>query len=185
MQEVSEEMSGNFSGIGVQFSIQSDTIMVIDVISGGPSQKLGIRAGDRIVKVNDTIIAGVKVTNEKVLKKLRGVKDTHVKVSIARKGFPELIAFDIKRGEIPLNSVDVNYMINANTGYIKVGRFAEKTYEEFMNGIDKLDKAGADQLIIDLRGNPGGYLQAVIKMVNEFLDDGDLVVYTEGRTQPK
>jgi len=185
MQEVSEEMSGNFSGIGVQFSIQNDTIMVIDVISGGPSQKLGIRAGDRIVKVNDTIIAGVKVTNEKVLKKLRGVKDTHVKVSIARKGFPELIAFDITRGEIPLNSVEVNYMINANTGYIKVGRFAEKTYEEFMSGIDKLDKAGADQLIIDLRGNPGGYLQAVIKMVNEFLNDGELVVYTEGRTQPK
>jgi carboxyl-terminal processing protease len=185
MQEVSEEMSGNFSGIGVQFSIQNDTIMVIDVISGGPSQKLGIRAGDRIVKVNDSIMAGVKVTNEKVLKKLRGKKGTHVKVSIARKGFSELIAFDITRGEIPLNSVDVTYMINNKTGYIKVGRFAEKTYDEFMNGLDKLDKAGADQLIIDLRGNPGGYLTAVIKMVNEFLNNGELVVYTEGRTQPK
>lgn len=185
MQEVSEEMSGNFSGIGVQFSIQNDTIMVIDVISGGPSQKLGIRAGDRIVKVNDSIMAGVKVTNEKVLKKLRGVKDTHVKVGIARKGFSELINFDITRGEIPLNSIDVHYMINPGTGYIKVGRFAEKTYEEFMNGMDKLDKLGANQYIIDLRGNPGGYLQAVIKMVNEFLDDGELVVYTEGRTQPK
>ena len=185
MQEVSEEMSGNFSGIGVQFSIQNDTIMVIDVISGGPSQKLGIRAGDRIVRVNDSIMAGVKVTNDKVLKKLRGEKGTKVKVSIARKGFGELIAFDITRGEIPLNSVDVTYMINSNTGYIKVGRFAEKTYEEFMNGIAKLDKAGADQLIIDLRGNPGGYLTAVIKMVSEFLNVGELVVYTEGRTQPK
>ncbi len=185
MQEVSEEMSGNFSGIGVQFSIQNDTIMVIDVISGGPSQKLGIRAGDRIVRVNDSIMAGVKVTNEKVLKKLRGEKGTKVKVSIARKGFGELIAFDITRGEIPLNSVDVTYMINSNTGYIKVGRFAEKTYEEFMNGIAKLDKSGAEQLIIDLRGNPGGYLAAVIKMVSEFLNVGELVVYTEGRTQPK
>jgi carboxyl-terminal processing protease len=185
MQEVSEEMSGNFSGIGVQFSIQNDTIMVIDVISGGPSQKLGIRAGDRIVKVNDSIMAGVKITNEKVLKKLRGEKGTKVNVSIARKGFRELIPFVITRGEIPLTSIDVNYMINSNTGYIKVGRFAEKTYEEFMSGIDKLDRAGASQLIIDLRGNPGGYLGAVIKMVDEFLDNGELVVYTEGRTQPK
>ena len=185
MQEVSEEMSGNFSGIGVQFSIQNDTIMVIDVISGGPSQKLGIRAGDRIVKVNDSIMAGVKVTNEKVLKKLRGDKGSKVNVSIARKGFAELIPYEIKRGEIPLTSVDVSYMIDAKTGYIKVGRFAEKTYEEFMSGVDKLEKSGADQLIIDLRGNPGGYLGAVIKMVSEFLDKGELVVYTEGRTQPK
>ncbi|MCX6229663.1 MAG: S41 family peptidase [Bacteroidia bacterium] len=185
MVEVSEEMAGNFSGIGVQFSIQNDTIMVIDVISGGPSQKLGIRAGDRIVRVNDSIMAGVKVTNDKVLKKLRGVKGTKVKVGIARKGFSDLIAFDIIRGEIPLNSVDVSYMINAHTGFIKVGRFAEKTYDEFMTGVEKLDKAGADQLVIDLRGNPGGYLGAVISMVNEFLDMGELVVYTEGRTQPK
>ena len=185
MTEVSEEMSGNFGGIGVQFSIQNDTIMVIDVISGGPSQKLGIRAGDRIVKVNDSIMAGVKVTNEKVLKKLRGDKGSKVNVSIARKGFPELIPYTITRGEIPITSVDVNYMINKNTGYIKVGRFAERTYEEFMTGVEKLDKAGADQLIIDLRGNPGGYLTAVIKMVSEFLDDGELVVYTQGRTQPK
>ncbi len=185
MVEVTEEMSGNFSGIGVQFSIQNDTIMVIDVISGGPSQKLGIRAGDRIVKVNDTIMAGVKVTNDMVLKKLRGKKGSKVNVSIARKGYAELLPFEIKRGEIPLTSVDVSYMINSNTGFIKVGRFAEKTYEEFMAGLDKLDQAGATQLIIDLRGNPGGYLGAVIKMVNEFLNNGELVVYTEGRTQPK
>ena len=185
MVEVGEEMSGNFSGIGVQFSIQNDTIMVIDVISGGPSQKLGIRAGDRIVKVNDSIMAGVKVTNDKVLKKLRGVKGTHVKVGIARKGFGELIAFDIVRGEIPLNSIDVSYMMSQNTGFIKIGRFAEKTYDEFMSGMEKLDQAGASQYIIDLRGNPGGYLGAVIKMVSEFLNVGELVVYTEGRTQPK
>jgi len=185
MQEVSEEMSGNFSGIGVQFSIQNDTIMVIDVISGGPSQKLGIRPGDRIVKVSDSIMAGVKVTNDKVLKKLRGDKGSKVKVSIWRKGFAELIPFEITRGEIPITSVDVSYMIDNKTGYIKVGRFAEKTYDEFKNGIDNLDNAGAERIIIDLRGNPGGYLAAVIKMVTEFLDKGELVVYTEGRTQPK
>jgi len=185
MQEVSEEMSGNFSGIGVQFSIQNDTIMVIDVISGGPSQKLGIRAGDRIVKVNDSIMAGVKVTNDKVLKKLRGEKGSKVNISVARKGFADLIPFTISRGEIPLTSIDVSYMIDSKTGFIKVGRFAEKTYDEFMSGVDKLSKAGAEQLIIDLRGNPGGYLGAVIKMVDEFLDKGELVVYTEGRTQPK
>jgi carboxyl-terminal processing protease len=185
MQEVSEEMSGNFSGIGVQFSIQNDTIMVIDVVSGGPSQKLGIRAGDRIVKVNDTLMAGVKVTNDKVLKKLRGEKGSKVNVSIGRKGFAELIPFEIKRGEIPITSVDVSYMIDNKTGYIKVGRFAEKTYDEFRKGVDQLDKAGASQIIIDLRGNPGGYLGAVIKIVDEFLDKGELVVYTEGRAQSK
>jgi len=185
MQEVSEEMSGNFSGIGVQFSIQNDTIMVIDVVSGGPSQKLGIRAGDRIVKVNDTLMAGVKVTNDKVLKKLRGEKGSKVNVSIGRKGIAGLIPFEIKRGEIPITSVDVSYMIDSKTGYIKVGRFAEKTYDEFRKGVDQLDKAGANQIIIDLRGNPGGYLGAVIKIVTEFLDKGELVVYTQGRTQSK
>ena len=185
MQEVSEEMTGNFSGIGVQFSIQNDTIMVIDVVSGGPSQKLGIRAGDRIVKVNDTLMAGVKVTNDKVLKKLRGEKGSKVNVSIGRKGIAGLIPFEIKRGEIPITSVDVSYMIDSKTGYIKVGRFAEKTYDEFRKGVDQLDKAGANQIIIDLRGNPGGYLGAVIKIVTEFLDKGELVVYTQGRTQSK
>jgi carboxyl-terminal processing protease len=185
MQGVTEEMSGNFSGIGVQFSIQNDTIMVIDVVSGGPSQKLGIRAGDRIVTVNDTVMAGKKITNEDVLKKLRGKKGSKVKVGISRKGFAELIPFDITRGEIPINSVDVSYMVNNTTGYIKIGRFGEKTYEEFMNALSKLKKEGAKQLVIDLRSNPGGYLGAVIKMVNEFLDKGELIVYTQGRTQPK
>jgi carboxyl-terminal processing protease len=185
MQGVTEEMSGNFSGIGVQFSIQNDTIMVIDVVSGGPSQKLGIRAGDRIVKVNDTIVAGKKITNDDVLKKLRGKKGTKVKVDIARRGFKDLLAFDITRGEIPINSVDVSYMVNPTTGYVKVGRFGEKTYDEFMDALGKLKKQGATQLVIDLRSNPGGYLGAVIKMVNEFLDKGDLIVYTQGRTQPK
>ena len=185
MQGVSEEMSGNFSGIGVQFSIQNDTIMVIDVVSGGPSQKLGIRAGDRIVTVNDTLMSGKKIKNEDVLRKLRGKKGTKVKVGISRKGFKELLPFEITRGEIPINSVDVSYMVNSNIGFIKVGRFGEKTYDEFMQAIGKLEKKGAKQLIIDLRGNPGGYLGAVIRMVNEFLDKGELIVYTKGRTQSK
>ncbi len=185
MQGVTEEMSGNFSGIGVQFSIQNDTIMVIDVVSGGPSQKLGIRAGDRIVTVNDTLVAGKKITNEDVLKKLRGKKESKVKVGIARRGFADLIPFEITRGEIPINSVDVSYMVSNSTGYIKIGRFGEKTYEEFMSALSKLKKQGARQMVIDLRSNPGGYLGAVIKMVNEFLDKGELIVYTQGRTQPK
>jgi carboxyl-terminal processing protease len=185
MQGVSEEMSGNFSGIGVQFSIQNDTIMVIDVVSGGPSQKLGIRAGDRIVTVNDTSMTGKKITNDDVLKKLRGKKGTKVKVGISRKGFRELLPFEITRGEIPINSVDVSYMVNSHIGFVKVGRFGEKTYDEFIKAIDKLERKGAKQLIIDLRGNPGGYLGAVIRMVNEFLDKGELIVYTKGRTQPQ
>ena len=185
MQGVNEEMSGNFSGIGVQFSIQNDTVMVIDVISGGPSQKLGIKAGDRIVRVDDSTLVGKNVNNQLVFKKLRGPKGTEVKVGVSRKGLPDLLTFNIKRGDIPINSVDVSYMIDNKTGYLKIGRFAEKTYEEYMAALAKLDSGGADQVIIDLRGNPGGYLKAVIMMVNEFLDKGELVVYTAGRTQPK
>lgn len=185
MQTVNEEMSGNFSGIGVQFIIQNDTVMVIDVISGGPSQKLGIRAGDRIVRVDDSTLVGKNITNQVVFRKLRGPKDTKVKVGVWRKGLPELISFNITRGDIPINSVDVSYMIDNHTGYIKIGRFAEKTYEEYMGALAKLDSGGAGQIIIDLRGNPGGYLRAVIMMVNEVLDKGELIVYTAGRTQPK
>jgi carboxyl-terminal processing protease len=185
MKEVNEEMSGNFGGIGVQFSIQNDTVTVVDVISGGPSQKLGIQAGDRIVMVNDTTIAGVGITNDQVIKKLRGKKGTHVKVGIARRGIPNLIDFDITRGDIPLYSVDVSYMIDKKTGYVKVGRFAENTYAEFMKALDKLNRDSVQNVIIDLRGNPGGYLAAVIKMVSEFLDKGELIVYTKGLHQPK
>jgi len=185
MQGVSEEMSGNFGGIGVQFSIQNDTVMVIDVISGGPSQKLGIRAGDRIVKVEDSTLVGKNVKNETVFKKLRGPKGTKVKVGISRKGLPDLLSFNITRGDIPIYSVDVSYMVDDKTGYVKVGRFAERTYEEFMAALAKLESGGAEQLIIDLRGNPGGYLSSVIRMVNEILDKGELIVYTTGRTQPK
>lgn len=185
MQEVTEEMQGNFGGIGVQFSIHNDTVQVIDVISGGPSYKLGILPGDRIVMVNDSVIAGVGVKNETVLSLLRGEKGTQVNVGIKRKGIKETIRYDITRGDIPIISVDVSYMINENTGLVKVSRFAEKTYSEFMQAIAKLDEAGANKIIIDLRGNPGGYLMAVVKMVNEFLGEGELIVYTEGHSQAR
>jgi len=182
---VEEEMRGNFGGIGVQFSIQNDTVMVVDVISGGPSSKVGIMPGDRIVTVNDTLLAGKGLKNEKVLAKLRGEKGTKVGVGIKRKGFKDIFAFEIIRGEIPIYSVDVSYMINPTTGFIKVSRFGEHTYQEFMNGMDKLDQLGMKNVIVDLRGNPGGYLNAVIKMVNEFLDKGELIVYTQGHSQPR
>ena len=185
MQGVEEEMQGNFSGIGVQFSIQSDTIMIVDVISGGPSSKLGILAGDRIVQVNDTVVAGTGIQNEQVLKLLRGKKGTRVKVTIQRKGFRNLLDFDITRGEIPIYSVDVSYMIDEVTGFIKVSRFAEQTYHEFTEAMKKLDKAGATKIIVDLRGNPGGYLAAVIRMVNDFLEKGEPILFTQGNSQPK
>jgi len=185
MVGVEEEMRGNFGGIGVQFSIQNDTVMVVDVISGGPSSKLGIMPGDRIITVNDTSLVVKGLKNEKVLSKLRGEKGTKVNVGIKRKGFKDPIAFSITRGDIPIYSVDVNYMIDATTGYIKVSRFGEQTYEEFMEGMKALDQQGMKNVIVDLRGNPGGYLNAVIKMVNEFLDKGELIVYTQGNSQPR
>ncbi|MFZ5428897.1 MAG: S41 family peptidase [Bacteroidota bacterium] len=185
MQEVEEEMQGNFSGIGVQFSIQEDTVVVIDVVSGGPSQKLGIMAGDRIVRVNDSLIAGVGIQNEDVLKLLRGQKGTKVKISNLRKGFGELFDFEIVRGDIPIYSVDVTYMIDDETGFIKVSRFAEQTYREFMEGMNKLVQKGAQKVIIDMRGNPGGYLTAVIRMVDEFLEKDEPILITRGKSQPE
>ncbi len=185
MQEVEEEMQGNFSGIGVQFSIQEDTVVIIDVISGGPSQQLGLMAGDRIVMVNDSNIAGVGIENNDVLKLLRGKKGTKVKVSNLRRGFGDFFEFDIIRGDIPIYSVDVSYMIDEETGYIKVSRFAEQTYAEFMDGMAKLNKAGAEKVIIDLRGNPGGYLAAVIRMVDEFLAKDEPILITKGKSQPE
>lgn len=185
MQGVTEEMQGNFGGIGVQFSVHNDTVQVIDVVSGGPSYKLGILPGDRIVMVNDSLIAGVGVKNETVLSLLRGQKGTKVNVGIKRKGISDLIRYEITRGDIPIISVDVSYLIDGKTGFVKVSRFAEKTYREFMEALEKLDRAGAQKIIVDLRGNPGGYLMAVVQMVNEFLDEGELIVYTEGHAQAR
>ena len=185
MQEVEEEMTGKFSGIGVQFSIMDDTVRVIEVISGGPSSKVGILPGDRIVRVNDSIIAGVNVQNNTVLNLLRGEKDTKVNVGIVRKGYNDELEFEITRGDIPIYSVDVSYMINDETGFIKINRFSNKTYNEFMNGMEKLDNQGAQKIIVDLRQNPGGSLAAVLQILDEFLEKGEPILYTEGVNQPR
>lgn len=185
MQEVQEEMQGNFSGIGVQFSIQEDTVRVVEVISGGPSSKVGILPGDRIVSVNDSTIAGVDVQNSTVLSLLRGEKNTKVEVGIIRKDYDGELKFEITRGDIPLYSVDVSYMIDDETGFIKINRFANTTYDDFMKGMEKLQELGAQKVIIDLRSNPGGSLMGVLKMVDEFLEKGEPILYTEGLNQPR
>ena len=185
MQEVQEEMRGNFSGIGVQFSVMEDTVRVVEVVSGGPSSKVGILPGDRIVTVNDSVIAGVNVRNNTVLDLLRGEKNSKVNVGIVRKGYDELLDFEITRGDIPIYSVDVSYMIDQETGYIKVTRFANTTYDEFMQGMNKLQANGAQKVIIDLRNNPGGSLVGVLQMVDEFLKSGEPILYTEGDHQPR
>jgi carboxyl-terminal processing protease len=185
MQEVQEEMSGNFSGIGVQFSIQDDTVRVIDVIPNGPSSQVGILPGDRIITVNDSLIAGVDVKNNTVLKLLRGERNTKVEVGIIRKGSDEELDFEITRDNIPLISVDVSYMIDDKTGYIKVTRFSEQTYNEFMKEMEKIHGQGAKKVIVDLRQNPGGSLSSVLQLVDEFLSKGDDILYTEGVNQPR
>jgi carboxyl-terminal processing protease len=151
MQSVSEEMRGNFSGIGVQFVMQNDSVMVVDVVSGGPSQKLGIQAGDRIVKVNGNDVSGKGLESDSIVSLLRGKKGTQVKVGILRPGIASLIDYEITRGEIPLYSVDVAYMIDDHIGLVKVNRFAETTYREFMEALDKLKKSGATKIILELR----------------------------------
>ena len=183
LQQVNEELEGNFGGIGVQFSMQNDTVLVISVISGGPSAKLGILPGDRIVAVNDSSIAGIKISTDKVMKQLRGEMGTQVKVSILRGS--QKLNFDIVRDAIPVYSVDVSYMVNDQTGYVKIDRFAQTTYDEMIMALAKLKSQGCKQVIMDFRGNSGGLLDAVIRMCNEFLKKGDLIVYTEGRSQPR
>jgi carboxyl-terminal processing protease len=185
MQEVQEEMQGNFSGIGVQFSIQEDTVRVIEVISGGPSSKVGILPGDCIVSVNDSLIAGVDVNNNTVLSLLRGEKNSKVRVGIVRKDYNSELEFEITRGDIPIYSVDVSYMIDEGTGFIKISRFANTTYDEFVQGMKKLEAQGAKKVIIDLRNNPGGALVGVLRMVDEFLEKDEPILYTEGINQPR
>jgi carboxyl-terminal processing protease len=185
MKDVTEEMRGNFSGIGVQFVMQSDTVVVVDVISGGPSQKVGILAGDRIIKVRQSIVSGIGLKSDSIVSLLRGKKGTEVNISVARIGFKELIEFNIVRDEIPIYSVDISYLIKDNIGLIKVNRFAESTYKEFHKAIEDLSSVGAKKLIVDLRGNSGGYLQEVFEMVDEFLPEGKMIVYTEGKARPR
>ena len=183
VKETNEPLQGNFDGIGIQFNMLTDTLYVIQVISGGPSEKVGIMPGDKIISVNDTLIAGVKMKNSEVMSKLKGPKGTTVRIKVLRRGAPQLLNFKIVRDKIPVYSVLATYMIDKQTGYIKIDRFAATTYEEFKEALDKLQKQGMVNLILDLQDNGGGYLTAAIEIANEFLKPGSLIVYTEGLNQ--
>ncbi len=185
LEGVNSELEGSFSGIGVQFNIQNDTIMIVSVISGGPSEKVGLLAGDRIVQVNDTVFVGKKVSNEKVMKKLRGPEKSKVKLGVKRNGTKEVLKFTVTRGQIPVNSVDVAYMIEPGVGFIKVSKFAATTYSEFLTAIANLRAKGAKKYIIDLRENSGGFMDQAINMVNEFLPANQMIVYSEGKAYPR
>ena len=185
LEMVNSELEGSFSGIGVQFNIQNDTIMVVAVISGGPAEKVGVLAGDRVVEVNDTAFVGESISNEKVMKKLRGPKGTQVKLGIKRHGTPDVLHFTVTRGDVPVNSVDIAYMIEPGVGFIRESKFAATTYQEFLNGLASLRSQGAKKFIVDLRENSGGLLDQVVMMVNEFLSRGQMIVYSEGKAYPR
>ncbi len=176
---------GNFEGIGVQFNIQNDTIIVVNPVSGGPSEKVGIRAGDRIIKVDGKNVAGIKITNNDVMKLLKGNKGTKVKIGIVRRGISSMLEFSVVRDVIPTYSVDFSYMVNKSIGYIKISSFAGTTHEEFLKAIEKLKSQGLKKLIIDLRGNSGGYLETAIKIANELLPNKKTIVFTEGAHHKK
>lgn len=184
-EQVNDELEGSFSGIGVQFNIQNDTVMIVAVISGGPSEKVGLLAGDRIIQVDDSAFTGKSISNEKVMKKLKGKENTKVKLKIKRYGTKELLTYTITRGSIPVNSVDIAYMVNKDVGLIKVNKFGAETYAEFLNGLGDLKAKGAKKFIVDLRENSGGYMEQCIMMVNEFLPNKQLIVYAEGKAYPR
>ena len=185
MEHETEIMSGNFEGIGIEFSIQNDTIQVVTPISGGPSESVGINAGDKIIKINDTLVAGNGITNEMVMKKLKGAKGTKVNVTMLKSGSRKLITYTIKRDKIPIYSVDAGFMIDNKTGYIKINRFSQTTYQEFYEKLELLKKAGIQNLILDLRQNPGGFMDQATAIADEFLDGNKTIVYTEGRSMPR
>ncbi|MDR2087143.1 MAG: S41 family peptidase [Dysgonamonadaceae bacterium] len=185
VKEMNEPLQGNFDGIGVQFNMLTDTLYIVQVIPGGPSEKVGIMAGDRIIVVNDTIIAGVGMKNTDIMSRLRGQKGTVVTVKIKRGNNPNLLVFKITRDKIPIHSLDASYMINNEVGYIKLSRFAATSYDEFMAAMKELRSQGMKHLIFDLQGNGGGYMNAAIDIANEFLKWGDLIVYTEGAHQKR
>lgn len=188
LEMVNSELSASFSGIGVQFSIQNDTIQVVSVISGGPSEGIGLLAGDKIVSVNDSAFTGKTVTNERVMHALRGPKDTQVTVGVVRSGTPEILSFTITRGDIPVHSVDAQFIIEEKgkkIGFVRVSRFGENTYDEFIHAMASLKGQGATAYIVDLRENSGGYMDQAIKMANEFLQRGDMIVYSDGRAYPR
>lgn len=185
LEEVNSELKGHFSGIGIQFTIKDDTIHVNSVIPGGPSEKVGLMAGDRIIEVDDSAFVGKKVTNSEAMKRLKGEKGSKVKLGIFRPGEPETLHFTIIRGDIPVKSIDAAYMIDGKWGFVKVNKFGETTYPELLFALARLNQENMQGLIVDLRGNTGGYMAAAIQMVNEFLPANKLIVYTEGRKFPR
>ena len=181
VKAANEPLQGNFEGIGVQFNMAEDTLLVIQPVTNGPSEKVGIIAGDRIVKVNDTIIAGVKMPKEEIIKRLRGPKGTKVVLAIVRRGIQDTLTFNVVRDKIPIHTIDAAYMVRPKVGYIRIGSFGAATHDEFVESMNKLTKAGMESLILDLQENGGGYLQTAVKIAEEFLQAGDLIVYTDGR----
>lgn len=180
-----ETMQGSFSGIGIQFNMQKDTLYVVQTIAGGPSEKVGILPGDRFIAVDDSIIAGRKLKSTDIMKRLRGPKGTKVNIKVKRGSNAELLEFRITRDDIPLNSIDAVYMADGKTGYIRLSRFAATSYKEFKDAITKLKKQGMQQLILDLTDNGGGYMQIAAQIANEMLNRGNLIVYTRGRKSPR
>ena len=185
VKALTEPLQGNFEGIGVQYNMVDDTLMVVQPISGGPSEKVGILAGDRIVTVNDTSIAGKKLTTEDIKRILRGPKGSKVRLGVLRQGVKGLNSFVVTRDTIPVYSIDAKYMIDATTGYIKINNFGAKTHDEFKSAVHMLRDKGMVDLVLDLQGNGGGYLDAAVKISNDFLEKGELIVFTEGRVSPR
>ncbi|MBP6312285.1 MAG: S41 family peptidase [Flavobacteriales bacterium] len=185
LEDVNEPLKGNFEGVGIQFNIVKDTIYVVDAIAGGPSERLGIRAGDRIIGIDTENVAGVGFKNSDVMERLRGKKGSKVNVSILRRGESDPLDFTITRDKIPIYSVEAAYMATPSIGYIKVSRFSATTMNEFRSKLDELKALGMEDMILDLQGNGGGYLRTAIDMADEFLGDKKLIVYTEGRTSPR
>lgn len=186
-KELNEPLEGNFSGIGISFNMNQDTLYVISTVAGGPSERVGILAGDRIIRVNDSIIAGVKMRNTDIMKRLRGPKGSKVNVDVLRRsaGKADTINFNITRADIPINSVDASFMVDNKTGYIRLSRFSAETGKEIQSAIKDLKKKGMEQLILDLVDNGGGYMQPAVEILGEFLEPGQLTVYTEGRNSPR
>lgn len=188
LEIVSSELSGSFSGIGVQFTIQQDTIRIVAVIAGGPCEGVGVLAGDKIITVDDSLFVGKKINNEKVMRTLRGEKGTKVKLGILRPGTAETLYYTVTRGDIPVTSVDAKFIIEKahhKIGFIRVNKFGETTYKEFISALAELRGKGATAYIIDLRENSGGYMDQAIRMANEFLGHDDMIVYAEGRAYPR
>lgn len=185
LQSTNEPLNGNFEGIGIEFNLLRDTIYVVTAIPGGPSEKAGIKSGDKIIFVDGKKVAGVKITNELVFKNLKGKGGTVVNIGVLRFGTSSIEYFKITRGKIPIYSVDASYMMDSITGYIKISRFASTTFQEFDHALSKLEKMGMQQLVLDLRGNPGGFLDAAIDISDEFLPRGKMIVYTQGKNRPR